>query len=252
MAKISFETLSFEEKEGKVKVTFLKLFYFELPKAQMESIAEFKIEKNTIEFKGISKADAESRLNLLLAKGFSNLKNKINGKQAVYIHQLSGIPLVGSIAFGIVDRNTNIIEVKPITVCNLKCIYCSVDDEMRPVDFVVEKDYMVSELKKILKYKQNNSIEIHIGGQAEPLYYADIIPLVRDLSSIKQVKIISVDTNGTLLTKKSVDSLVKAGMTRFNLSINAISPELAEKLAGSLTALSMFWIWLNIFQKKQT
>ena len=231
MAKISFETLSFEENEDTIAVTFLKIFCFDTQNDALEAIGEFRISKNAIDFKGVSKADAESKLNILLAKGFTNLRSRLNGKRAIYVHKLSGIPLIGNIAFGIVDRNTSIIEVKPITACNLKCIYCSVDDEMRPVDFVVEKDYLVDEFRKIANYKKC-SLEAHIGGQAEPLYYADLVPLVKGLSSIKHVKEISIDTNGTLLTKKIVDDLANAGMTRFNLSLNAMEQKLAEKIAG--------------------
>jgi uncharacterized Fe-S cluster-containing radical SAM superfamily enzyme len=37
------------------------------------------------------------------------------------------IPLVGHIAFGVIDRGTNIIQVRPTSLCNLNCIFCSVD-----------------------------------------------------------------------------------------------------------------------------
>jgi len=232
MAKIEFETLEFDENEGIVEVTFLKIFSFELDSDSFAAIGEYELKKNSIEFEGISKADAGARMNILLGKGFANLKNKISGKPAVYVHQLSGIPLIGNVSFGIVDRNTNIIEVKPITVCNLKCVYCSVDESMRPVDFVVEKDYIVNEMKTVLDYKKCSNIEIHIGGQGEPLYYDDLVPLVKDLAKLKQVKEISMDTNATLLNKKKVDDLVKAGMTRFNVSLNAMDAGLAQKIAA--------------------
>lgn len=233
MARLSFETLRFKEDEDDIEVTFLRLFYFKIQKKELERIANFSIDDKSIEFKNIPKEDAESRFNILLARGFDNLKNKLNQKPTVYIHQNSGIPLIGNIAFGIVDRNTSIIEVKPITVCNLKCIYCSVNDDTRPTDFVLEKEYIVQELKKIIDYKAENNIEIHIGGQAEPMYYADLIPLVEEISKFDQVSEISMDTNCTLLTKDNVDRLVEAGMTRFNLSINSIDMRLAEKIAGN-------------------
>ncbi|MFP3179020.1 MAG: radical SAM protein, partial [Thermocladium sp.] len=34
-------------------------------------------------------------------------------------------PLVGSLAFGIIDRGTNVIEVRPTSICSLSCIFCS-------------------------------------------------------------------------------------------------------------------------------
>ncbi|MBI2101883.1 radical SAM protein [Candidatus Woesearchaeota archaeon] len=56
--------------------------------------------------------------------------------------------------------------------------------------------------------------------------------LVRGIMSVKGVKRSSIDTNGTLLTKQLVDGLAEAGLTRINLSLNALDPEKAGKLAG--------------------
>jgi len=238
MANLSFETLSFQEDKDVITVVFLRIFSFDIPREALSAIGKYSISKKSIFFKGTAQEDAELKFNLLLAKGFENLRNKINNKKAVYVHKGSGIPLVGNVAFGIVDRNTSIIEVKPITVCNLKCIYCSVNDDARPVDFVVEKDYIIEELKKILDYKGCENIEIHIGGQAEPVYYADLVLLVRDLAEIEQVARISIDTNGTLLSKKLVDDLVEAGMTQFNVSVNSMEPDLAQKIAGQPYSLN--------------
>ncbi|MBU0614996.1 MAG: radical SAM protein, partial [Nanoarchaeota archaeon] len=169
--------------------------------------------------------------NRLLLRGFNDLKNSINGNKTIYIHKNSGIPLIGNVAFGLVDRGSNLIEVKPITSCNLACVYCSVDEAKRPVDFVVEADYLVEELRKIIEFKGIDDIEAHIGTQGEPLLYASLSELIKGIRALKHVKIISMDTNGTMLSKDKVDDLVEAGLTRFNLSINAIDDDLARKIA---------------------
>ena len=44
----------------------------------------------------------------------------------IKIDKKSNIPLYGVDFLGIIDRGTNIIELKPITTCNLKCKYCFV------------------------------------------------------------------------------------------------------------------------------
>jgi len=62
--------------------------------------------------------------------------------------------------------------------------------------------------------------------------YEEIVELIKDLSSIEKVKTISMDTNGVLLTEELVDGLAKAGLTRINLSLNAMDKKLARKLAG--------------------
>ena len=142
---------------------------------------------------------------------------------------------MGTNYFGIVDRGTNIIEVKPITSCNISCIFCSVDEgpnSKRKSDFVVEKGYLVSEFKKIVEFKKSNKIDAHINAQGEPTLYGDLIELVKDIMSVHGVKTSSIDTNGLLLNKKVIDELAEAGLTRVNLSLHSLDTQKANQLAG--------------------
>jgi len=234
MAELSFKTLSFKQEGNKTRVNFLKIFYFYLDNKLLAKIGDFKLKDNSIIFEKTPEKRAERKFNSLLAEGFKDLKNTISGKKTIYIHKNSGIPLMGSNSFGLVDRNTSIIDVRPITSCNLNCIFCSVDagiSSKNQVDFVVEKDYLVEEFKKLVDFKDCD-VEVHLGTQGEPLLYAEIVELIKDLSSIEKVKTISMDTNGTLLTEELVDRLADAGLTRINLSLNAIDEKIARKLAG--------------------
>ncbi len=236
MATLEFEDLKFKQLEQAIRVTLYDLFYFEIPNSELITIAPFTVTTNTITFKEISEKKASNKFNILLSKYSENLLNTIRNKKAVYIHKNSGIPLIGNINFGLVDRNTNCIELKPITSCNLNCIYCSVDegkDSKKTTDYVVEKDSLVEEFRKLVKFKNTDHIEAHIGPQGEPLLYTKLEQLIRDLSNIPQVKTISIDTNGTLLTQEKVDKLVAAGLTRINLSFDAFDQELATKIAGA-------------------
>ena len=234
-AEIVFKDLSFEKDKGKVKVNFLRLFYFYLEEENLARISQYEISKNSIIFKNVSESSARKKFEFLLANSFKNLKNKLNNKKTIYIHQSSGIPLIGTNYFGLIDRGTNIIEVKPITSCNISCVFCSVDEgphSRRKADFVVEKDYLVNEFRKIVEFKASNHIDAHINAQGEPTLYADMVELVRGIMSVKGVKRSSIDTNGTLLNKQLVDELAEAGLTRINLSLNSLDPEKAQKLAG--------------------
>jgi uncharacterized Fe-S cluster-containing radical SAM superfamily enzyme len=230
MAKLTFQDFHFEQENGFVRFWFLKVFYFDLENACLGS---YRLAKNSIEFPGKDDSAASLFFQRLLAQHFSRLASSISGKPAVYVHKNSHMPLVGNVGFGIVDRNTTLVEVKPITGCNLKCMYCSVDEERRPYDFVVEKDYLVQGLRSILDFKKQDGIEIHINSHGEPLFYSPLAGLVSDIAKWDDVRAISIDTNATLLTKKMVDDLVGAGLTRFNVSLNAIDPVLARKIAGA-------------------
>lgn len=236
MAEFIYENLTFNVNKDKdsIKVTFLENFYFQLNKEDLLAIGKFKIKKNSISFNTSSKT-ANNKFKMLLNEGFNNLRSSITNKRAIYIHRNSGIPLIGNISFGLIDRGTNLIEIKPITGCNLNCIYCSVGEGLsskKQLDFVVEADYILEELKKILEFKQC-SIEAHIGTHGEPMLYGALTDLIKGLSEISSVKGISIDTNATLIDKKKVDELKKAGLTRINLSLNSITPKTARILAGT-------------------
>ncbi|MBI4148994.1 radical SAM protein [Candidatus Woesearchaeota archaeon] len=232
MATIQFQDLSFTEQNGRVRADFLQYFHFFLSPDELARIGKYRVERHALHFSA-SPQRAERKLNSLLVQAFQGLESKYTKKQAVYVHQHSGIPLIGSGAFGIIDRGTNVIEVKPITGCNLFCIYCSVDQSRREKDFIVEKDYLVQELGKVIAFKGISPIEIHIASQGEPTFYQPLPGLIRDVAAFPQVKIISIDTNGTLLSNEKVDELVAAGLTRFNLSINAFTDATARRIAGT-------------------
>ncbi|MCP3683060.1 MAG: radical SAM protein [bacterium] len=234
MAKLEFNDLSFEKIEDGLRITFLKNFYFDVPEKDLIAIGKYKAKGNSIEF-DVSDTKASKKFNFLVSNSIINLKSSLNGKNAVYVHRNSGIPLLGDSGFGIVDRNSSIIEVKPITGCNLNCIFCSVDEGLssqKVSEFIVEEEYLVEEFTKIAEFK-GCELEAHINAHGEPMLYAPLARLVKDLKEIKNVKTISMDTNGMFLDKKIIDELAEAGLTRINISLNAFDEKVAKKLAGT-------------------
>ena len=234
MAELSFETLAFQEEDNQLKVNLLRQFFFYLEKAELERIGQVKVETNKLTFKDISQEKAERKFNFLLEKGLKQLKNSINDNSTVYVHQNSGIPLIGNLSFGLVYRNTSLIEIKPQTSCNLNCIYCSIGEGIHSNknDFVVEKDYLVKELKKLIKFIGENSLEAHIGTHGEAFLYSDIINLIKDLQKVKEVNKISIDTNGTLLNERMIEELSQFDKVVLNISLNTLNPETAKTISG--------------------
>lgn len=233
MTTFTFETLRFVEQNEKIRCVFLKIYEFFIDKKELIKIGKYRIEKNAIIFEEKQKR-VERKFQEIISKGMQNLRNIITKKPTTYVHKNSGIPLIGNIAFGIIDRDTTVIEVRPISGCNIKCIYCSVNDDARVHEFVVEADYLIEEFKKLVKLKKKNNIEAHIAAQGEPTLYGDLIRLVSGLRKIKEVGDIAIDTNGTLLNKKFVEELISAGLNRFNLSLNAMTREKADEIAGTV------------------
>jgi len=146
------------------------------------------------------------------------------------------IPLVGSICFGIIDRGTNVLQIRPTTYCPLSCIFCSTDagpkSKRRRAEYIVELDHILDWTRNIARIK-GEGVEAHIDTVGDPLTYPKIADLVHGMREIKEVTTISMQTHGYLLNERVIDDLNFAGLSRINLSIDALDPKLAKRLAGT-------------------
>lgn len=150
---------------------------------------------------------------------------------------IKDIPLFGCIAFGIIDRGTNVLQVRPISECPLSCIFCSTDAGPRSnriiSAYMVDLEQLLFAFEWAASYKEINDVEAHIDTVGEPLMYPQIIELVEGLSKNSHVKTVSMQTNGTLLNMKIIDELEASGLSRINISIESLDPDLAKKIAGT-------------------
>ncbi len=235
MTTLTFQDLDFRQAEnGKVVARFLRNYQFEIEPAALRAIGDYRAEGNRIEFKGVDEAAARRKFNAVLDLGLSNLTNAVTKKKTLYIHRFSGIPLIGTTSFGIIDRNTNMIEVRPLTGCNMNCIFCSVDEGLasrKTSEVVIEGEYLAAEVKKLVEFK-GCECNIIINSQGEPTLYKPLPQLISDLKAIAAVKTITLITNGTLLTESLIDELAAAGLTMLNISLNAIDPKIAKIMEG--------------------
>ena len=153
-----------------------------------------------------------------------------------HITRASDIPLVGCLYFGVVDRGSNLLQIRPSCGCNLSCPFCSVDagphSKSRVTDYQVELDYLMEAVEEIAPFK-GPGVECHIDSPGEPMLYPDIVELVRRLKQIKEVSVVSMQSNGSLLSEKKIEQLEEAGLDRINLSIHSLDPEKAAYLAGA-------------------
>lgn len=157
---------------------------------------------------------------------------------ARYFHEISsGIPLIGHIAFGIVDRGTNLLQVRPSSFCPLSCIFCSVNagpkSTNRQTEFVVDAEYLVEWFKHVTRVKELEKAHAYIDAVGDPLTYRDIVKLVRLLRESGLAETIAIETHGALLNRRLVDQLDEAGLDRINLSVDSLDPELAKRLSDT-------------------
>ncbi len=138
------------------------------------------------------------------------------------IDSKSNVPLFGLDFLGVLDRATNVLEVKPITICNLHCKYCFVSAGDYDRNFSIEKDYLVEWIKKAIELKNCDDIEIHLAAYGEVLLYKELNELISDVRKIPEIKKITMQSNGLLLNEKRINELEKAGLDRLNISLNSM------------------------------
>lgn len=229
--EFKFEDIKFFEENGTVRGFFLGYYYFDLSEEDLEKLGKWKVKDKSLIIGGNEDA-VKKKFNTMLDRKLHELKS-LQGKETIYVYE-GFLPLLGSLYFGIMDRNTNVVEVRPLTGCNLNCIFCSVDLNKREKDFVVNADYLADEFSKVAeqKFMAGVEVEAHINAQGEPLMYQKLPYLIQKITDSGYASVISIDTNGTLLTEKLVDELVKAGLTRFNISLNSLCSEMGTMIAG--------------------
>ncbi|RLG77174.1 MAG: radical SAM protein [Thermoprotei archaeon] len=156
---------------------------------------------------------------------------RFRGRYFIYVDDL---PLVGHIAFGVIDRGTNVLQVRPTTVCPLNCIFCSVDagpySRSRQSEYIVDVDHLLWWVKKVYEFKGGEVDEALIDGVGDPMTYGKLPELVLGLKKI--VKRVALETHGVNLTEKNIRALEEAGLDRINLSIDTLDPEKAKFLQG--------------------
>jgi len=145
---------------------------------------------------------------------------------------------MGAIQFGIIDRGTNLLQIRATSVCNLSCPFCSTDagpnSKTHNTTYSVDIDYLIDWVKEVVKYKGEKEIEANLDSVGEPFAHKNFIELVEKIGEINGIYKISMQSNGTLLTKEKIDELDKIGIPmRINLSIHSTEKESAKELAGN-------------------
>jgi len=159
------------------------------------------------------------------------LIGRSRGVNYLYIDDL---PLIGHVAFGVIDRGTNVIQVRPTTICQLNCVFCSVDagpfTRYRQSEYIVDLKHLIKWIDKIRVLKNNEIDEALIDGVGDPTTYSKLPELVYELK--KRFSRVAVETHGQLLSYKLINELEKAGLDRINLSIDTLDPAKARLLQG--------------------
>ena len=117
---------------------------------------------------------------------------------------------IGDVRISVTDR------------CNFRCQYCMPAEGLPWLDRGALLSY--EEIERVVRLLAAMGVhDVRLTG-GEPLVRKELWRLVERLAAIEDVHDLSLTTNGYLLTKQ-VDDLVRAGLRRINVSLDALAPD---------------------------
>lgn len=129
--------------------------------------------------------------------------------------------------------NKNNIDYLRISVtdrCNFNCIYCL---PAKPFKFINHnKIARYEEILHITKLACELGItKVRITG-GEPFARKGIFSFLKSLRLIKDIKDISITTNGSLLNEEKIRKIIGFGIKRLNFSLDTLNPDTFLKITG--------------------
>ena len=116
-------------------------------------------------------------------------------------------------------RKINYLRIAVTDRCNLRCRYCMPEEG---IPLISHKDILTYEeiLMIVRVFAAEGISKVRLTG-GEPLVRKGIVDFISRLSRMKEIKDLSLTTNGILL-KESVRDLKQAGLKRINISLDSL------------------------------
>jgi cyclic pyranopterin phosphate synthase len=119
-------------------------------------------------------------------------------------------------------RKINYLRISVTDRCNLRCRYCMPEEGIPLISH--EEILTYEEMLRIVRVFASQGIsKVRLTG-GEPLVRKGIVEFVSYLSQIKEIKDLSLTTNGILL-KEFAQDLKQAGLKRINISLDSLKKE---------------------------
>ncbi|MDH4316956.1 MAG: radical SAM protein [Desulfobulbaceae bacterium] len=131
--------------------------------------------------------------------------------------------------------------------CNIRCNYCdrrySCVNESRPgiTDKFMKQDDVISYLRKLFAHEPRISV-VGIAGPGDPLHQPAVtLPILREVRQNYPHILLCLSTNGLNLPGL-VDDLVAAGVGYVTVTVNAVNPEIGERIYSRVSDGNIIYI----------
>lgn len=146
------------------------------------------------------------------------------------------------------QRNIDYIRISVTDRCNLRCLYCMPDGtDLKTHDEIMRDEEIIETVKSGVKL---GITKVRITG-GEPLVRRGVYELIKKISDVKEVKEITITTNGLLLIG-NVKKLKEAGVTRVNFSLDTIDKEKFKYITNTVQTLDYLALIKELIAEKMT
>ncbi|MFZ2655122.1 MAG: radical SAM protein [Victivallales bacterium] len=136
------------------------------------------------------------------------------------------------------------VHIDVCSLCNFKCKFCFQADEDAISKKGLKRGFMdLSLFKKIaddLACFKDKLKKVKIGLHGEPTLHQELPEMIRYLKSTDVTEVIELFTNGSLLNPKLNKELIIAGLTRINISVEALSCDKYKEITGVKIDMDQF------------
>ncbi|MCF8091617.1 MAG: GTP 3',8-cyclase MoaA [Desulfotignum sp.] len=128
------------------------------------------------------------------------------------------------------SRSINYLRISVTDRCNFRCRYC-----VPAAPFSVMPHHEIARYEEILKITRlacdMGITKVRITG-GEPFVRKDIFSFIEQLCAIDTLSDISITTNGALLTRDKIQTLIDLGIKRLNFSLDTLDPDRFAAITG--------------------
>ena len=124
-------------------------------------------------------------------------------------------------------RSIEYIRVSVTDRCNYRCFYCMPSNNM---EWEERKEFLdFEELARIIRlFTELGVSKVRLTG-GEPLVRRDLLQFVEELNALPHLDDLSMSTNAHLLAGQA-QALKNAGVSRVNISLDSLNPEVFQKI----------------------
>lgn len=141
------------------------------------------------------------------------------------------LKILGIAAIHAMGRRYVGIFLDPVLACNLRCRMCYMSDNAKRVHSA-RQPMTSDELDTLARSMFGHALKLQIGCATEPTLYSNLVGIITKAKEYG-VPYISITTNGQLIDRDKLFSMIDAGLNEITLSVHGLKKESYEYLMAN-------------------